>query len=238
MTREIIKHPSPNFGPRPADCPIDILVLHYTGMQTGQAALDRLCDPQSSVSSHYVIEEDGRIFQLVDEADRAWHAGLGCWQGCRDINSQSIGIEIVNPGHEFGYRPFPDAQIASVIALSRDIVKRHSIRPDRVIGHSDIAPDRKEDPGELFPWQKLAENGIGLWPKVDELPAVPNDVSGKSAALFYELLTQIGYDADDATDHHAQTVAFQRHWRPSDISGRIDAECIAIATALASQVST
>ncbi|MDG4719881.1 MULTISPECIES: N-acetylmuramoyl-L-alanine amidase [Thalassospira] len=234
MPINILSHPSPNFGPRPDGCPVDILVLHYTGMPTGQAALDRLCDPQSSVSSHYLIEEDGRIFKLVDEDKRAWHAGRGCWQDCTDINSRSIGIEIVNPGHEFGYRAFPDAQIASVVALCQDILARHDIPANRIIAHSDMAPDRKEDPGELFPWQYLAQNGIGIWPDAGEDLAVdPN--------RFDELLDQIGYgwpaENSDDTGHEdyrtKRVIAFQRRWRSKDISGVIDGQCMAIAAALA-----
>jgi len=237
LPADIIKHPSPNFGPRPDGCPIDILVLHYTGMPTGNAALERLCDPESSVSSHYLIEEDGRVFALVDEDKRAWHAGRGCWQDCTDVNSHSIGIEIVNPGHEFGYRVFPDIQIASVITLCRDILARRNIPADRVIAHSDMAPDRKEDPGELFPWKLLADNGIGLWPDVtDDIAVDPYRFEG--------LLDQIGYgwpasDGDGASNEEyrlKRTIAFQRHWRAADISGVLDGQCMAIATALANAI--
>lgn len=219
----IIDHPSPNFGDRPADSQIDILVLHYTGMQSGQEALDRLCDPASSVSSHYLIEEDGRIFRLVDEDKRAWHAGRGEWQKCVDVNSNSIGIEIVNPGHEFGYRAFPDHQIRSLIALCQDILDRHPIPASRIIAHSDMAPDRKEDPGELFPWDELAKQGIGLWPNIDKTAARPDQE-------FDYLLDQIGYGENDATKRR---IAFQRHWRPADISGDVDEQCLTIAKALA-----
>ena len=238
-TGEIISRPSPNFGPRPEGCPVDILVLHYTGMQTGKDALERLCDPQSSVSSHYLIEEDGRIFALVDEYKRAWHAGRGCWQECDDVNSHSIGIEIVNPGHEFGYRPFPDTQIASVINLSQEILARHNIPADRIIAHSDMAPDRKEDPGELFPWKLLAENGIGMWPEPDHETAHPVDQEA-----FDKLLDRIGYgwpaSGQDQTkkndDRIKRAIAFQRHWRPENISGVLDGQCMAIATALANMI--
>ncbi|MEQ9345796.1 MAG: N-acetylmuramoyl-L-alanine amidase [Thalassospira sp.] len=234
LLNNVIDHPSANFGPRPDNCPIDILVLHYTGMQSGKDALDRLCDPDSSVSCHYLVEEDGRIFRLVDEDKRAWHAGRGNWQNCIDVNSHSIGIEIVNPGHEFGYRPFPDDQITSVIALCQDILTRHHIPTDRIIAHSDMAPDRKEDPGEFFPWKLLAENGIGLWPGVHQTSPV-------DLPEFVRLLDQIGYGrpSDDITDAEQDAyrikryIAFQRHWRPSDISGVIDDECMGIAQALA-----
>lgn len=227
-------HPSPNFGDRPADSSIDILVLHYTGMQTGTAALERLCDPESSVSAHYLIKEDGRIFRLVDENKRAWHAGRGCWQECTDVNSRSIGIEIVNPGHEFGYRPFPDAQIRSVIALCQDILTRHAIPADRIIAHSDMAPDRKEDPGELFPWDRLAQNGIGLWPDAC-LPANANDTPVAENSSFDHLLDRIGYgpvDEGSAEQRLKRYIAFQRHWRQTDISGRVDRQCLEIAHSL------
>jgi len=158
---DFIDAPSPNFDARRA--PPDMLVLHYTGMQTGEAALARLRDPDAKVSSHYLVEEDGRIFRLVPEERRAWHAGRGVWQGEDDCNAASIGIEIVNPGHAFGYRGFPEAQVAALIALIGDIRSRWSIPDNRIIAHSDLAPDRKEDPGELFPWKRLAEAGHGLW---------------------------------------------------------------------------
>ena len=140
-----------------------MVILHYTGMQSGQAAIDRLRDPEARVSAHYVVEEDGRLFRLVDEERRAWHAGKSFWKGETDINACSIGVEIVNPGHEFGYRAFPDAQIETVIRLLDDIRGRWSIENTRILGHSDVAPARKEDPGELFPWKRLAEQGHGLW---------------------------------------------------------------------------
>ncbi len=225
----IIARPSPNCGDRPDDAKgdrkVDILVLHYTGMQSGKAALDRLCDPPASVSSHYLVEEDGTIFQLVDEDKRAWHAGRGQWQECEDVNSSSIGIEIVNPGHEFGYRSFPDLQIDAVIALCRDILTRHDIRPDRIIAHSDMAPDRKEDPGELFPWDRLAANGIGLWASAE--PTTDEDACTETE--FDAMLDRLGYGPNDTLKRR---IAFQRHWRPSDISGKLDGECTAILRVL------
>jgi len=225
----IIARPSPNCGDRPGDAKgdrkVDILVLHYTGMQSGAAALDRLCDPAASVSSHYLVEEDGTIFQLVDEDKRAWHAGRGQWQECNDVNSGSIGIEIVNPGHEFGYRAFPDIQIDAVITLCRDILTRHDIRPDRIIAHSDMAPDRKEDPGELFPWDRLAANGIGLWASAE--PTKDDDACTETE--FDAMLDRLGYGPNDTLKRR---IAFQRHWRPSDISGKLDGECAAILRSL------
>jgi N-acetylmuramoyl-L-alanine amidase len=170
MPVNCVAAPSPNFDSRAKDKPIDILVMHYTGMQSGAAAIQRLTDEASRVSSHYTVDEDGTIYSHVPEDCRAWHAGKSYWAGATDINARSIGIEIVNPGHEFGYRSFPDAQIAAVIELSLDIFSRHAIPPERVLAHSDIAPARKQDPGELFPWEMLAKAGIGVWP---ELPPTP-----------------------------------------------------------------
>ena len=152
---------SPNFGARRDGLVPEIVVLHYTGMTTGPEAEDWLCNPESEVSSHYLVHENGRIVQMVCEADRAWHAGKSCWRGVTDVNSQSIGIEIVNPGHQLGYRNFPPRQIASVIGLCRGIIARHRIRPEMVLGHSDVAPGRKIDPGEKFPWRALALAGVG-----------------------------------------------------------------------------
>ncbi|MEC7797309.1 MAG: N-acetylmuramoyl-L-alanine amidase, partial [Pseudomonadota bacterium] len=157
---ELIAAPSPNFDARRA--PPDMLVLHYTGMETGEAALARLRDPEAKVSAHYLVEEDGRIFQLVPEERRAWHAGRGVWRGEADCNAVSIGIEIVNPGHEWGYRPFPQAQTGALIPLMHDIVQRHGITRGNIVGHSDVAPARKQDPGELFPWGQLARLRLAL----------------------------------------------------------------------------
>ncbi|MGB0749902.1 MAG: N-acetylmuramoyl-L-alanine amidase [Magnetospiraceae bacterium] len=208
--------PSPNHGPRPEGTPIDMLVLHYTGMETAAAALNRLCDPAAEVSAHYMIQEDGAILQLVPEDRRAWHAGASFWRGHSDVNSRSIGIEIVNPGHEFGYRPFPEAQIAAVAALCGDLLSRHAIPARNVVGHSDVAPRRKQDPGELFPWQRLADAGIGLWP-----PALETD---RSAAQAPDLLAEIGYETVDLA---ATLSAFQRRYHPRQITGAPDAETLA-----------
>jgi len=192
--------------------PISILVMHYTGMRTGQAALEWLCNPQSNVSAHYVVEEDGQIFPLVDEAKRAWHAGKGRWGTVTDVNSASIGIEIVNPGHEWGYRPFSQAQMAAVLQLSQAIVARHCITPCNVIGHSDLAPTRKQDPGELFPWQWLAENGVGVMPKANS----------QQSAISWQKLADYGYCLDDMT---AAITAFQRHFRQHLINEEWDEDC-------------
>jgi N-acetylmuramoyl-L-alanine amidase len=213
---------SPNHGPRPEPARIDMLVLHYTGMTTAAAALERLCDPGARVSAHYVIEESGVIWRLVPENRRAFHAGISCWEGERDLNAVSLGIEIVNPGHEWGYRRFPDAQMASVEGLCRDLVARYSIPPHRVVGHSDIAPERKSDPGELFDWAKLARAGIGIWP-----PAKPTP-RGLAINPVESLvdLSSIGYCAS-AQSPPPPLVAFQRRFRQRCCDGRLDAETAA-----------
>lgn len=154
---QIIDAPSPNFNNRAL--PVDMIVIHYTGMQTGAAALERMRDPAAKVSAHYMIEEDGRVFRLVTEDKRAWHAGVSHWQGVDDINSCSIGIELVNPGHEWGYRPFPEAQMQALVDLIADIRGRHAIPNNRIVGHSDVAPGRKQDPGELFDWARVRALG-------------------------------------------------------------------------------
>ena len=151
---KIVERPSPNHDTRGGQA-IDILLLHYTGMPSGEEALERLCDPNAEpgrVSAHYCIDEAGTTYRLVAEEERAWHAGVASWAGATNINARSIGIELVNPGHEFGYRPFPEAQMHSLMTLSQDILRRHAIPARRVLGHSDVAPLRKEDPGELFDW--------------------------------------------------------------------------------------
>ncbi|MGE5547196.1 MAG: N-acetylmuramoyl-L-alanine amidase [Solirubrobacterales bacterium] len=205
----IVERPSPNFEPRRADV-IDMLVLHYTGMESGRAALERLCAPEAKVSSHYLIEEDGTVFALVPESERAWHAGAGSWRGHTDVNSRSIGIELVNPGHEFGYRPFPAAQIDALIRLCVRTLARHPIPARNVVAHSDIAPTRKQDPGELFPWERLKGYGIGLWPFDGvERAAVPID-------KLLRMLERWGYDV---TAPDAAIAAFQRHFRPERVDG-------------------
>jgi N-acetylmuramoyl-L-alanine amidase len=209
-----IEAPSPNQDARPPGVGIELLVLHYTGMPSGAAALARLCDPSAKVSAHYLVEEDGRVFRLVPEERRAWHAGVSSWRGRGDVNGRSIGVEIVNPGHEFGYRPFPEPQMAAVEALCRDIVTRHGLAPGAVVGHADVAPTRKEDPGELFDWSRLARAGVGVWP--DDDPAGP---PGPDAATAVERLAAIGYDIADPA---AALVAFQRRFRPACLNGRAD----------------
>ncbi len=190
-----------------------MLVLHYTGMPSAKAAIARLCDPVARVSSHYVVDEDGAVVRLVPESMRAWHAGISAWRGRRGLNDVSIGVEIVNPGHEWGYRAFPDAQIEAVEKLCLGILSRWPIPRFHVVGHSDIAPNRKQDPGELFPWKPLAAAGVGIWPEAGPVAAID--------AL--SLLKEIGYDID-IFRHFDIVTAFQRHWRPSVVNGEQDAD--------------
>jgi N-acetylmuramoyl-L-alanine amidase len=226
---DIRERPSPNHDSRGdviAGTPrIDMLVLHYTGMQSAEAALDRLCDPEARVSSHYLVEEDGAIWRLVLEERRAWHAGVSYWLGETVLNTVSIGIEIVNPGHEWGYRPFPEAQMQAVEALCRDILARRRIPAHRVVGHSDIAPTRKSDPGELFDWPRLARAGVGLWPgPVAELRRRRGRGVGiveRAAALSD--LARIGYEVVPGAET-APLIAFQRRFRPERWDGRLDGE--------------
>jgi N-acetylmuramoyl-L-alanine amidase len=213
----LVEMPSPNQDGR-GFAVADMLVLHYTGMASAQAALSRLCDPAAKVSSHYTIDEDGTVYAHVPESARAWHAGLSFWAGTRNVNGCSIGIELVNPGHEFGYRAFAGPQIAALTELAHGIVKRHAIPASRVLGHSDVAPARKQDPGELFPWAELARDGIGLWPK----PAVTTAPTAD--------LTRFGYDPDVTNEERIS--AFQRHFRPRQVSGVWDVESAGLLAGL------
>ncbi|MEL6363634.1 MAG: N-acetylmuramoyl-L-alanine amidase [Pseudomonadota bacterium] len=212
---ETIDAPSPNFDDRQGR-PVEYVVLHYTGMKTGADALERLRDPAAKVSAHYMIEEDGRLFRLVPDGKRAWHAGVSYWRGERDMNAVSIGIELVNPGHEFGYRPFPERQIDRLVGLLKDLFARHPrLTPERVIGHSDVAPARKTDPGELFPWDRLAKERLAL-PTHGGAPE-PVEEEGALAALG-----SIGYLVDDET-REAALAAFQRRFRPDALGAGLEA---------------
>jgi N-acetylmuramoyl-L-alanine amidase len=232
---KIIDRPSPNHDARTDGTPIDMLVLHYTGMETGEAALARMCDPAAKVSAHYMIEEDGRVFRLVPEERRAWHAGVSFWRGHRDINARSIGIELVNPGHEFGYRDFPPAQMDALAGLARGILARHPIPPRNVVGHSDVAPSRKTDPGERFGWQSLARAGIGLWPRMIAKKHGTVDTDSAIAAA-QQLLGLYGYELDVTAVLDENTVqvltAFQRHFRPACVDGMLDAETMSLIGAV------
>ena len=222
-----VARPSPNFDDRPNTTPIDMLVLHYTGMQTPEAALDRLCDAAAKVSAHYLIDEEGTVYALVEEDRRAWHAGVSFWRGATDINARSIGIELVNPGHEFGYREFPPPQMAALKELAVKILDRHPIPARNVVGHADVAPARKTDPGELFDWAGLAAAGIGLWPD--------GDVSDGDPAEVPPMLSDYGYDVTDAA---AAITAFQRHFHPESLDGSADAETAGRLRALLERCGT
>jgi N-acetylmuramoyl-L-alanine amidase len=217
----VLERPSPNFNERKNGAPIDMLVLHYTGMKTGEKALERLCDASAEVSAHYLIDERGGVTRLVEEKKRAWHAGVASWRGNTDINCRSIGIELVNPGHEFGYREFTDIQMSSLEILALDILRRYPIPARNVVGHSDIAPQRKKDPGELLDWASLARSGIGLYPPRCK-PRVPH------ATTVREQLNRIGYEIETSgvIDNEARKVikAFQRHFRPQRVDGLLDSE--------------
>ncbi len=245
MTVSVVERPSPNHGPRKgqsgdtgAAVPVTLVVLHYTGMKTCGDALTRMCDPGAEVSAHYLVDEDGTTYQLVPESQRAWHAGRSYWRGISDVNSASIGVEVVNPGHEYGYRPFPATQVDGIAALCRDIMDRHDIPAQNVVGHSDIAPGRKLDPGELFPWAELANAGIGVWPV--------SPLSGASAGdgTIWDSLAAIGYACPgdetrggtllDAQSGEADVIsAFQRRFRPSNITGQADPDTVRLAAAVA-----
>ena len=246
----ILARPSPNYNDR-APGGVSMLVLHYTGMDTCAAALDRLCDARAKVSAHYLIDEDGQVYRLVAEEQRAWHAGVSFWAGERDVNSRSIGIELVNPGHEFGYHAFPQPQMQALSELSLQILSRHPIPPRHVLGHSDIAPGRKSDPGELFDWAWLAGQGVGLWPL---LPPPPGYAEAKPLRLrpgergegrggglaeimqLQQDLARFGYNIPQTGIYGVQTraviTAFQRHFRPAKVDGVADAELAAVLQAL------
>lgn len=226
----LIERPSPNFNERQGVDGPDILLLHYTGMQTCAAAVERLTSAEAKVSAHYTVDEDGTIYAHVPEHLRAWHAGVSSWRGMSDINSRSVGIEIVNPGHEFGYRPFPDVQIAAVIELGRAIVRRHAIPARNVIGHSDVAPGRKTDPGELFPWKRLSEAGLGLWAEAASRgqSALARGAAGADVSTLQHGLKHYGFgiEVTGAFDEATEIVisAFQRHFRPARFDGIADGE--------------
>ncbi len=231
----VVERPSPNHDARPEGQAVDILLLHYTDMESAEAALAQLCDPAAKVSAHYCVDEDGTVYRLVDEARRAWHAGVASWAGATDINARSIGIELVNPGHSCGYRPFPADQMAALIVLARAILSRHPIPPRRVLGHSDVAPARKQDPGELFDWAALAAEGIGLWPEPAPPPASLPDISRIQTGLArYGYAVPLHGRLDEETA--ATVAAFQRHFRPEAVTGEVDAETAARLAGLLSKL--
>jgi len=227
---------SPNFGERRGGAPVDMLVLHYTGCPSAESALLWMCSPDSQVSAHYLVDEDGEIIQLVDEAARAWHAGAAFWAGETDVNSRSVGIEIQNPGHlECPLPPYPDAQMEAVVALCRDIMVRRGISPLRVVGHSDVAPARKTDPGEHFPWRRLAEEGLAFMvepvpPDVSRPLLCPGD-AGEGVSRLQAGLARIGYGVEETGVFDGMTEAvvraFQRRFRPLKVDGVADASTMA-----------
>lgn len=252
MALKITQHPSPNWNERPAfeasGAPlIDTVILHYTGMQSAEAALAHMCSPAAQVSAHYCVNEDGTACELVHPDKRAWHAGVSSWQGRENLNHTSIGIELVNPGHEFGYRDFPARQIETLLELLEQLRVRYDIPAARYLGHSDVAPARKMDPGEKFPWQTLAEGGFGLWPQKDVIDAGRNDgtfvakkgMIGADVASLNKILSLIGYSVflgDSYTQSTQDALkAFQRHWRQSRVSGELDRGTQKVLDAIAFQ---
>jgi N-acetylmuramoyl-L-alanine amidase len=231
--------PSPNFGERNNGLAPDMIVLHYTGMPDAEGAITRLCSAGTDVSAHYIVLEDGRIVQTVPEAKRAWHAGVGIWAGQEDINSCSIGIEIINRGHDWGYPDFPSRQIAAVTALCRGIVLRHDVPAHRVLGHSDVAPARKKDPGEKFPWHSLANSGVGHW--VIPAPIVRGEamrpgIEGDDVMALQHALARYGYGIPTTGRYDTTTMevvtAFQRHFRPERVDGLTDHSTLTTLQAL------
>lgn len=210
--------PSPNYNDRPAFRKPELIILHYTGMNPVEAALTRLCDPESKVSAHYLVEKNGKIHQLVDEAKRAWHAGLSFWQGETDINGISLGIEIDNGGHDFGLPTYPTIQIDMLLCLIKELIQKYNIPKDKIIGHSDIAPTRKIDPGEHFPWLTLHKHGFGMWPEIAPIRPQPQSVLDAQ-----HILASIGYECPLTGILDPQTMAvieaFQRHFTPHEITG-------------------
>jgi N-acetylmuramoyl-L-alanine amidase len=237
---QIRKCPSPNHDSRPAETPVDILLLHYTDMRSCVEAIERLRDPAARVSAHYCVAIDGSVHALVPEDRRAWHAGISSWAGAADINSRSIGIELDNPGHQFGYRPFAEAQMQALIELCRGILERHPIPAHRVLGHSDVAPARKIDPGELFDWRRMAAAGIGLWPDATGFADPGAAATAGAMAGVQSDLARFGYDVDvtGIADSRscAALAAFQRHFNPCRITGEADGGTRRMLAALIAQL--
>ncbi|MEP2830482.1 N-acetylmuramoyl-L-alanine amidase [Parvibaculum sp.] len=240
-----IERPSPNFNERPDGRPVDILLLHYTGMESGEAAASRLCDPEAKVSAHYIVDEAGAITRMVPEEMRAWHAGVASWAGESDINGASIGIEIVNGGHDFGCPPYPEAQMQAVETLSLEILSRHPIPARRVLAHSDVAPARKADPGEWFDWARLARRGVGLWVEPEPIvegPVLAQGDRGDTVAELQYMLADYGYGLEvlGRYDENTKAVvtAFQRHFRPERVDGVADISTVATLRHLVETVRT
>jgi len=230
--------PSPNFDSR--RCPVSLLILHYTNMPSAEQALARLCDPASKVSAHYLIDRQGQITQMVDEGARAWHAGVAHWAGLDDVNSASIGIELDHVGHVDGHMAaYPPLQMAALVDLSRDIISRHPIAPAGVLGHSDVAPMRKIDPGEALDWRQLAAQGVGLWADnvpVENVDTLTLNTKGPAVAALQKTLAAYGYGVvqDGVYGPHTQAIvrAFQRHFRAQKIDGAADGQTQSLIYAL------
>lgn len=208
----MIKISSPNFDKRPKGVEPSIIVLHYTGMGSALEAMEALCDKTAKVSCHYFIDEDGSITQLVKDDKRAWHAGTSFWNGLTDVNAHSIGIELVNPGHEYGYRPFTENQTLAVIEVCQDLIQKYNIPAYNIVGHSDVAPERKNDPGELFDWKRLAANGIGLWPEPTKADFAEAEEIIRNDYALQHMLQDYGYSPLAA--YVDLVTAYHRHFCP------------------------
>ena len=240
---EIIKNFSPNFDKKKRSInSIQIIVIHYTGMQSERESINRLCNPASKVSSHYFINQKGRVFRLVRDRYVAWHAGKSCWSKYKNLNKNSIGIELVNKGHQFGYNNFTKKQILSLIKISKKLIKKYKIKKENIVGHSDIAPLRKNDPGEKFPWRKLSIIGIGIWnscnPKLLKKYRGKNVLKKSDKAQFIKSLNKIGYRfiGNGIFTFKKIISAFQRHHRTQLINGILDKECVIIAENLSKKL--
>ena len=234
---------SPNFsGEKRLNNSIKMIIIHYTGMQSERESLDRLTDPKSKVSSHYAINQKGKIFRLVNDNQIAWHAGKSCWAQYKNLNKNSIGIELVNKGHQFGYTNFKKRQLSSLIKICKSLIKKYKIKKRNIVGHSDIAPLRKIDPGEKFPWKQLANNKIGIWHncKSSLLRQYRNIkiLEKKDKIKFIKNLNNIGYCFSTKKKSFLVKImkAFQRHYRPELINGRADKECLIIAQNLSKKL--
>jgi N-acetylmuramoyl-L-alanine amidase len=237
--------PSPHFGDRNNGHVPDMIILHYTGMADVEGAIKQLCTAGTEVSAHYIVLEDGRIVQSVPESKRAWHAGVSCWAGEEDINSCSIGVEIVNRGHDWGYPDFPLRQIAAVIALCRGIMLRRQVPAHRVLAHSDVAPARKKDPGEKFPWHSLANSGVGHW--VQPAPVVRGETLklgtiSDAVSDMQNAFARYGYRIPTTGQYDGATMevitAFQRHFRPERVDGVADHSTMTTLHALLGSLDT
>ena len=239
---KIISIYSPNFNKKKRpNKSIQFIVIHYTGMQSERESIERLCNPESRVSSHYLIGQNGAIYRLVEDNKVAWHAGKSCWGKYKNLNENSIGIELVNKGHEFGYTNFKNRQLSSLIKISKKLIKKYKIKKKNVVGHSDIAPLRKLDPGEKFPWEKLVNSKIGIWHNFKKKYLVKFrkvKISNKSKIQFIKKLKKIGYCFNNKNKGSFLKIirAFQRHYRKELINGIVDKECLIIAKNLSKNI--